>query len=205
MAKTDKNGKKRKETESLDKKKDLAASLAVSKFSRKEIAKRVGRKVSTLNKWFTNDAFKALIVQKTEALEQKNEADIIKKTEILEKLKDIMLLDPDDFHDENDNVLPLKDMPKAARMLLNEITQKGTLVKNENGSETWVNASRKIKWYSLIDAIKEINRMMPGFLAPQRGELTGKDGEDLFRPAQLSDKDRGILDQMIAKVAEDAE
>ena len=201
MARKETNDQKRSP---LIKKKDLCVSLHVSGLKRKEIAKRLGKSMPTINRWFREDHIKEQIAQKTAEIEQKNEADIIKKSEILEKLKDIMLLDPDDFHDENGKIKPLKDMPKAARMLLNEITERGTLVKNEDGSETWVNASRKIKWYSLIDAIKEINRMMPGFLAPQRGEWTGKDGEDLFKPADLSKDNREILKKIAVQVGLDA-
>lgn len=168
-----KSGKKRID---LGKKKDLAASLAVSKFSRKEIAKRVGKSYSTINKWFLNEEFLAIIVQKTEQLEQKTAEEMVKKTDILQKLIDIIEFDPGDYYDDSGNILSVKNMSKMARKMLAEINNRSVTMESADGSQMKNVEIEKIKWQGLMDAIKEINRMMPGFLAPSRNENTGKGG-----------------------------
>ena len=168
-------GKKQKV---LDNKKVIAAGLAVSKCTRKEIAKKVGKSLSTINKWFVDGNFQALVAKKTKDIENKIEQEIIKKTDILEKLKDVIDLDPADFSDKNGNIKEIHDMPVAARKLLSGFDVKEIIIESADGITTTANRTEKLKWYSLIDAIKEINKML-GYLAPVKGALTDTDGKDV--------------------------
>lgn len=159
-----------------EQKRKLCASLFVSGVKAKEIAKKVGVSYSTIRKWLSDPEIKEQIAQKTEQLEQKNEAEIIKKSDNLIRLNNIMDFDPGEFYDEFGNLLPIHRMSKRARMMISEINHKTVTIESADGTQLKNVETEKIKWHGLPDALKESNRMQPGHLAPRVNENTGKDG-----------------------------
>lgn len=166
---------KRTNKSNKEQKERLLVSLYCSGVKTKEIAKKVGIHYSTARKWIVKPHIKEQIAQKTAEIEQKNEKDIIKKSENLEKLKDIINFDPAELFDKMGNLKEIKDMSVGARKLLAGIDINETIVESSDGSEVKVNRTKKLKWYSLMDAIKEVNKML-GYLAPAKQEHSGKDG-----------------------------
>lgn len=165
----------------LDKKKDLAASLHVSGSTRKEIAKKIGKSIHTIHTWFKGDQFKAKIEQKTAEIEQKNEAEIITKSANLIRLNNIMEFDPLEFYDEFGNLWPIHKMSRRARMMLSEINVKTVTMESADGSQMKSIETEKVKWHSLMDGLKESNRMQPGHLASAKGDLYVEASEGLMQ------------------------
>lgn len=96
------------------------------------------------------------------------------------------------------SLIEFESIPEAQRAAIESIETKTVVVNfDETTKET---EFVKIKLYSKIAAITEINKMM-GYNAAEKRELTGKDGKDLISPkADLSKLSKETLDKMISEL-----
>jgi len=158
-------------------------SLYCSGLKPKEIAKKVGLHYGTVRKWLTFAHIKEQIAQKVSELEAKNDQDFLKKRELLEIAKNILCFDPRKMFDEYGNLLEVKDMRPEEAMHLSGIDVNETIYETQDGIATKVSRTKKLKWYSKMDAMKEANKML-GYLSPQKVE----GGEKPIRVEMQSDE-----------------
>jgi len=135
------------------------------------------------------DAFAYELLRKPEiqaaikgAMDARAEKVELTAEQVLRELKTAAFLDPLTLFAEDGTLLPLSQMPEAARRAIAGLEVE-EIFEGSGKDRVWVGRLRKIKLVSKEGTLTLAGRHLGMFR--DKVELTGKDGADLFGPEQI--------------------
>ncbi|AWH84920.1 hypothetical protein HYN59_07175 [Flavobacterium album] len=83
--------------------------------------------------------------------------------ELLQTLAAMVRFDIADLYDENGTLIPLKDMPKETRQMIQQLDVSEVYGRNSDGVRDVIGAVKKVKTYSRTDAIEKLMKHLGGY------------------------------------------